>query len=126
MTAKVCAHRHEPVPNHSNRTNIRFLSVNSHWAVPGPPSKNQTGRNLLARLRIGRHGLGRPPKIRFQRRPEARVVREGCVVERLGEANLRSFIHFDMFSISRMNANHAGLISHRCSDIERATHALTR
>src|SRR5258707_12678636 len=95
--------------------NIRFLAANSHWAVPGRPTKDQTGRNLLARLRIGRHCLGRPPKILFQRSPEAWVVREGCVVERLGETKLRSFIHFGMFSFSRMHTDHVGLSSHRCS-----------
>src|SRR5258708_12752026 len=98
--------------------NIRFLSANSHWAVPGPPSKNQTGRNLLARLRIGRHCLGRPPKIRFQRSPEAWIVREGCVVERLGETKLRSFIHFEMFSFSRIHTDTPGLSPHRSTLLE--------
>jgi len=52
------------------------------------------------------------------------VAREACVVERLGEANLRSFIHLDMFAISRMHAKHFGLISHRCGVVSGSTERL--
>jgi hypothetical protein len=62
---------------------------------------------------VARHPGGRPAEPVPQRRPQAFVVGQTGVVERLCEAELRPLVHLEVLAVARVQAQHTALVAHR-------------